>query len=74
MGFNDWDQGAQSIFNALPGTGEGSDAETLFEYGWMRSDVTPEMRQAIRDHFYDVMHMPEFMFPWDEWREWMGYE
>jgi hypothetical protein len=61
------------MFDRLPGTeylteDERSEAFELFYNGYVDGDG------HSRDEFLDYMGMEEADFPWEDWREWMGYE
>lgn len=83
MPWEDWNEGLQDVWNDVPGVShfreyEREIAEDLFERafthysdepGYDRDDV-----QAARDEFFEFTGLPEELFPWDEWREEMGYD
>lgn len=61
----------------MPNTEHDRELEALFEYGWLRigdQAEPPEFRDAIRDAFFDRLGIPDWEFPWDEWRAWAGYD
>lgn len=73
----------QEVFDDIPGIGlfrdyEYNEAMDLFEAGFMhRSDEPGYDRDAVmqaREEFFDFTGLPEDLFPWDEWREAMGYD
>jgi hypothetical protein len=79
----DYDHDAlSSVWDAIPGIGYLDDSgqedylHDLFERGWVDQDsnISKEERDAIRDEFYDAYGIDEANFPWEEWREAMGYE
>lgn len=77
MAFQDWDPKAQDIFEGIPNTEHDRELEALFEWGWLHirdNAEPPEFRDAIRDAFFDAIGVPDWEFPWDEWREWAGYD
>jgi hypothetical protein len=64
------------MFDRLPGseflTGEErAEAFELFYEGYV---MTGNADQEAREEFLDYMGMTEEDFPWEDWREWMGYE
>lgn len=63
------DREDQSIAEAYYAMGFGFRGE---EYDQMGLD--PDAVKAARDAYFDHMQMNEDQFPWDEWREAMGYE
>lgn len=78
-GYDDWGEEFRDVFDDVPGISyfreyEVERAEELFERGFMDRSLTPDERMAAREEFFDYTGLPEDMFPWDEWREAMGYE
>lgn len=78
-GYDDWEEGFRETFDDIPGIPffrdyELDEAERLFDRGWVDSSLTPPEREAARDEFFDYTGLPAELFPWDEWREAMGYE
>lgn len=74
-----WDADSEMIFEGIDNRFDIPDhdreyAETLFEFGWLVDDISPEMRESARDQFFDAVGIPEWQFPWDDWKEWAGYE
>jgi hypothetical protein len=64
-----------------PGTFEYDTAYEQFQigFGFSADDyeelgIDPETVSAAREDFFDLMGMEYEDFPWDEWREAMGYE
>lgn len=56
-------------------------AHQLYELGFTHSSeeydalgLDPDQVHAAREEFFDFMEMEWDEFPWDEWREMMGYE
>jgi hypothetical protein len=77
----DWESRYQDVYDDIPGIGLLDDYETgpmeqAFYTGFIAStdDVGFEERQAAREEFFDLLGLPEEMFPWHEWAEAMGYE
>jgi hypothetical protein len=76
----------QELWDIVPGTDyvpsdELAEAQTLYAIGFgYRADeydqmgLTPETVYDMRQQFFDYMGMSDDQFPWDEWREAMGYE
>lgn len=59
------------MFDRLPGTEflsteERAEAFELFYSGFVEG--------GDRSEFLEFMNMEESDFPWEDWREWMGYE
>lgn len=80
--YDDWSSEWQETFDDIPGIGlfreyEYDRAMELFEAGFMHHSDEPgydrDHAQAMRDEFFEFTGLPEEMFPWDEWREAMGY-
>ena len=83
MAYEDWEAEFQDVWDDIPGIPffrdyEHDIAEELFERafthhsdeaGYDRDDV-----QAAREEFWDFTGLPEELFPWDDWREAMGYD
>lgn len=77
MAYQDWDPEARDVFDGIPEVRHTLEIEALFEYGWLHirdQAEPPEFRDAIRDAFFDALGIPDFEFPWEEWRIWAGYE
>jgi hypothetical protein len=60
------------MFDRIPGTeyldyDEYHEAFDLFYAGFVESG-------GDREAFFDYMNMSDRDFPWEDWREWMGYE
>lgn len=87
--FNDWydltPPGEDNIWDQLPGTEFLTADETehlfqLFYDGFVDRDMGSDARHDARLEFAEEMgyvidsdgNIPDF--PWEEWREWMGYE
>jgi hypothetical protein len=63
------------MFERLPGvefleTDERQQAFELFNEGFVVEGSSLESREA----FLDFMGMEDEDFPWEDWRDWMGYE
>lgn len=85
-GFSDDD--VESLWGAIPGVPfldpyEQDYARELFERGFIDRDIDPDSRMEARDEFFDFTGLGYYddegllhadLFPWDEWRELMGYE
>lgn len=81
--YDDWTHGWQEVFDDIPGVGMFRDYEyaetvSLFERAFMHYADEPgydpnDIRQA-REEFFEYTGLPEELFPWDEWREVMGYD
>lgn len=87
MAYEDLDSGYKDLFEDIPNTDyfeydwERDYAQELFERGFGHSSedydalgLTPEEVTAAREEFFDFMGMEIDDFPWDDWREEMGYE
>jgi hypothetical protein len=81
--FGEWPDEWRETFDDIPGIGlfreyEQDVAMDLFEAGFMHHSDEPgydaDYAQAMRDEFFEFTGLPEEMFPWDEWREAMGYD
>lgn len=78
----------RSLFDGLDGTDpqylddfERDTAQELFAAGfgftadqYEAAGISEDDVHAAREAFFDFMQMDEDSFPWDEWREVMGYE
>lgn len=77
----------QELFESIPGVDyfesddEQSIAESFFAIGWgFKASEYESMGidkysvEAARQEFLDWMQLDEDSFPWDEWREIMGYD
>lgn len=82
MSFDDWPEEWQETFDDIPGVGlfrdyEYEQASELFEAGFMHHSnepgYDPDAIREAREEFFDFTGLPEELFPWDEWREAMGY-
>lgn len=83
MAYEDWDSEFQDVFDDIPGVPMFRDYEydyaaDLFERAFTHhSDeegYDANDAQAAREEFWEFTGLPEELFPWDEWREAMGYE
>lgn len=79
----DWPSEWQEVFEDIPGVGMFRDYEfnasaELFERAFMHHSDEPGYSRddvnAARDEFFEYTGLPEELFPWDEWRETMGYD
>lgn len=67
------EQAGFDVWDYVPGI-EFMDAEDqavafqLFYMGFIENDG------RSRDDFFDFMGMEDADFPWEDWRDWMGYE
>lgn len=82
-GFDDWPDDWQDVFQDIPGVAEFRDYEfdiaaQLFEQGFMHHSDEPgydkDAAQSAREEFFEYTGLPDELFPWDEWREAMGYD
>lgn len=53
-------------------------AANMFSAGWLEDAPDPEMRQAVRNAYFDYVIAEGFYddrgdFDWQAWREYMGY-
>lgn len=75
-----------SLFGEVPGTEyfesayEQETAQELFAFGfgftaeqYEAAGISEDDVHAAREAFFDFMQLNEENFPWDEWREAMGY-
>lgn len=83
MAYEDWDREFRDVFDDIPGVPlfrdyEFERAEELFERGFTHHADEPgydkEDAQAAREEFFEFTGLPDELFPWDEWREAMGYD
>lgn len=79
MAYDDWTPEFRDVWNDIPGVPLFRDYEReisadLYERGWVDSTLTPDEREEARQEFFDFTGLEEQFFPWDEWREAMGYE
>lgn len=77
-GYDDWSDEFREVWEDLPGIPlfrdfEREQAEDLFYSAFVDKGLTKEERDSAREEFFDYTGLPEEMFPWDEWREAMGY-
>jgi len=81
--FEDWPEDWQDVFDDIPGVAEFRDYELdiaadLFEQAFMHHSsergYDSDAVMAARDEFFEFTGLPDSMFPWDEWREAMGYD
>lgn len=80
--FGEWPDEWQTTFEDIPGVGmfrtyEYEQATELFERAFMHHSDEPgydsDSVNAAREEFFTYTGLPEELFPWDEWREAMGY-
>lgn len=73
----------EDIFDFIPGVSEFREyeqeiARDLFEAGWMHhadeAGYSSDDVHRAREEFFEFTGLPEELFPWDEWRELMGYD
>lgn len=83
MAYEDWDSEFRDVFDDIPGVPmfrdyEYGEAERLFEIGFTHHSDEPGYdaaeAQAAREEFFEFTGLPEELFPWDDWREAMGYD
>lgn len=72
------DEEFQELWDHIPGTEffdtqERNDAMDLFLDAFGPTDLSPEERQDAREEFFEWMGIDDYDFPWEDWREWMGY-
>lgn len=83
MAYEDWDAEFQGVWDEIPGIPlfrdyEYSYSEELFERAFTHHADEPgydanDVAEA-REEFWEFTGLPEELFPWDDWREAMGYE
>lgn len=83
--WGEWSEEHIEIFNEIPGTEylEGDDrlyAQDLYELGFGHTEadydalgIDPDTVHQAREDFFDFMGLEYDDFPWDDWREAMGY-
>lgn len=78
-----WPDEWREVFEDIPGVGMFRDYEfersaELFERGFMHhadeAGYDRDEVNAARQEFFDYTGLPEELFPWDDWREAMGYD
>lgn len=83
MAYEDWDRELQEAFDDIPGVSMFRDyeyeiAEELFDRAFTHhadeTDYDADDVHAAREEFFEFTGLPEELFPWDEWREAMGYD
>lgn len=85
--FGDLPQERQDAFWEILGTDqfenrtEEREAQELYAAGfgykaeeYDQMGIDPDVVHQTREEFFDFMHLEWDDFPWDEWREAMGYE
>jgi hypothetical protein len=81
--YNSWDDGFKDAWDDIPGIPYAEDweieqLEDLFEIGFMHSSAEPDYNADVvhqaREEFFEFLGLEYSDFPWDEWREAMGYE
>lgn len=82
MSYEDWDAEFQGVWDDIPGIPLFRDYEydramELFEAGFTHhsdeADYDRDEARAAREEFFEFTGLPEELFPWDDWREAMGY-
>lgn len=83
MAYDDWDAGYQDTWDDIPGIPFLNDweydyASDLFERGFTHHSgedgYDADSVADAREEFFDFMGLEYEDFPWDDWREAMGYE
>jgi hypothetical protein len=83
VAYDDWDAEFQEVWDDIPGIPlfrdyEYNQAMDLFEAGFTHhSDEASYDRDEVlqaRADFFEFTGLPEELFPWDDWREAMGYQ
>lgn len=87
MAWDDVDSQQRDIFDQLPASDyfdsefDRDYAQQLYEIGFTHSaddydaaGIDMDAVYAAREEFFEFMQMEDADFPWDEWREAMGYE
>jgi hypothetical protein len=83
MAYEDWDTEFREVWEELPGVPLFRDyeydiSEQLFEDAFTHHSWEPgydaDAVKAAREEFFEFTGLPEEMFPWDDWREAMGYD
>lgn len=82
MAYEDWDREMRDVWDDMPGIPlfrdyEYNMAEDLFDIAFTHHRDEPgydrdEVLRA-REEFFAFTGLPDELFPWDEWREAMGY-
>lgn len=82
MAYEDWDREMRDVWDDMPGIPLFRDyeygiAEDLFDAAFTHHADEPGYDRdavlAAREEFFEFTGLPEELFPWDEWREAMGY-
>jgi hypothetical protein len=60
------------MFERLPGVEFLDEDERAIAFALFYANFVED--QHHREDFFDYMNMDDRDFPWEEWREWMGYE
>lgn len=83
MAYDDWGEEFREVWEEIPGIPffrdyEREHAEDLFERGFTHHSDEEFYNSAdaktARDEFFEYTGLPEELFPWEDWREAMGYE
>jgi hypothetical protein len=83
VAYDDWDAEFQDVWDDVPGIPyfreyEQNIAEELFERGFTHhageEGYDRDDARAAREEFFEFTGLPEELFPWDEWRDAMGYD
>lgn len=78
-----WPDEWQEVFESIPGMSmfrdyEFNQSSELFEKAFMHHSnergYDADEVNAAREEFFSYTGLPEDLFPWDEWREAMGYD
>lgn len=67
-----------NVWDFIPGTtelepGERDIAFEFFYEGFIDRSLDRETHEAAREAFMDYMGLDDRDFPWEDWREFMGY-
>lgn len=76
--YDDWSSEFQGVWDELPGIPffrdyEREQAEDLFDSAFVDQSLSRAEREQAREDFFDFTGLPEYMFPWEDWKEAMGY-
>lgn len=83
MAYDDWDAEFQEVWDEIPGIPLFRDyeydiAQDLYEAGFTHHadepGYDPDAARDAREEFFEFTGLPEDLFPWDDWREAMGYD
>jgi hypothetical protein len=62
------------FFDRIPGTEYLTNEEAATAFAYFYEGFVNNESGISHSMFFDYMGMQERDFPWEEWREWMGYE